>query len=53
MGKCPVKRCKWSGPAEKYGAHYSRAHYKSRAKLDKGKVKTFKKPGFAKGKKRR
>lgn len=52
MGKCPVKRCPWSGSAKNFNKHYANKHYKSRAKKGKGKVKTFKKPGFA-GKKRR
>ena len=52
MGKCPVARCKWSGPAKKYQKHYANNHYKSRAKKVQGKVKKFKKPGFAGPKKR-
>lgn len=52
MGRCPVPRCNWSGPANKFQKHYASKHYKSRAKKPQGKVKVFKKPGFAKKKKR-
>jgi len=44
MGKCP--RCPWKGSAKQFQKHYASKHFKK--KKAAGKVKVFKKPGFAK-----
>ena len=50
MGKCPVARCPWSGSAKAFQKHYASKHYTK--KPNAGKVAVFKRPGFAKRRKR-
>ena len=48
MGKCP--RCPWKGSAKMYAKHFASKHHKKAPKA--GKVKKFKVPAYAKGKRR-
>lgn len=48
MGKCP--KCPWTGSAKAFQKHYASKHWKKAPKAQK--VKKFKKPGYAKGKRR-
>ena len=48
MGKCP--RCPWKGSAKAFAKHFASKHHKKKPAAQK--VKKFKVPGYAKGKRR-